>query len=321
MRFSIIVPMYNVEKYAKKCIESILIQSYDNYELIIVDDGSTDQTAAIIDSFAKKNSRILPIHKANGGLVSARKIGAKIARGEYIIIVDGDDWVDKDYLFYLNKIINKHHPDMICCNYYQNSTIKENKYNHLNEGMNYRSDIQAYMNDSLFDILPTLWAKAIKNSLYKRFQLKVSNIISMGEDSVVTIPMLTKCNSVYISRECFYHYRYNPNSMTKTKNRLISGCAALKRIDLLSKEIPQFSSKDQHLSAYTAHALIGVAISYFRNYDYFLSCKKIRKLLNTDIILKYMKIFPLFGTKQEIVAWILLKYRCFVIIKLLSIIW
>ena len=107
MRFSVIVPMYNVEDYAKKCIESILVQSFRDFELIIVNDGSKDGTSKIINYYKNINN-VVVIHKENGGLVSARKKGISVAKGDYIIIVDGDDWIDSNYLFYLNKIISKY---------------------------------------------------------------------------------------------------------------------------------------------------------------------------------------------------------------------
>ena len=96
--FSIIVAIYKVEKYLSQCIESILAQSYKNFELILVDDGSPDNCPVICDEYAKTDSRIKVVHKNNGGLVSARKAGIEIASGEYICFVDGDDFVQYDML-------------------------------------------------------------------------------------------------------------------------------------------------------------------------------------------------------------------------------
>ena len=96
--FSVVVPMYNVEEYAKRCIESVLLQTYKDFELILVDDGSKDSTSRIIDEYAAKDVRIRVIHKENGGLVSARKVGASTACGEYIVPLDGDDWLHNESL-------------------------------------------------------------------------------------------------------------------------------------------------------------------------------------------------------------------------------
>ena len=94
--FSIIVPIFNVSAYVRKCIESIVNQTYQNLDIILVDDGSTDDSGVICDEYAEKDSRIRVIHKTNGGLVSARKAGINIAKGEYSLYVDGDDWIEND---------------------------------------------------------------------------------------------------------------------------------------------------------------------------------------------------------------------------------
>ena len=91
MLFSVIVPIYNIEKYIRRCIDSVLLQSFTDFELILVDDGSPDRCGAICDEYAKKDERIKVIHKENGGLVSARQAGIKVASGDYIFHLDGDD--------------------------------------------------------------------------------------------------------------------------------------------------------------------------------------------------------------------------------------
>lgn len=98
MMFSVIVPIYNVQEYLEKCIESILEQSYKDFELLLIDDESTDQSAEICDAYAKKDNRIVVIHKTNGGVSAARNTGIRNAKGNYVVFVDGDDFIDKDYL-------------------------------------------------------------------------------------------------------------------------------------------------------------------------------------------------------------------------------
>ena len=95
---SVIVPVYNTEKYLPECIESVLFQSYTDFELLLIDDGSTDGSGLICDEYARKDFRIKVVHKSNGGVSSARNEGLDIARGEYVCFVDSDDWVCKDYL-------------------------------------------------------------------------------------------------------------------------------------------------------------------------------------------------------------------------------
>ncbi len=115
--FSVIVPIYKVEAFLEKCIESILQQTYENFELILVDDGSPDNCPLICDRYSKKDVRIRTIHKLNGGLVSARNTGLLSAVGDYICYVDGDDWLVPDALQKVKEnAIDKYHPDMIIYN-------------------------------------------------------------------------------------------------------------------------------------------------------------------------------------------------------------
>lgn len=110
---SIIVPIYKIEDYLPQCIESILAQNYSEFELILVDDGSPDDCPAICEDYSKKDSRIKVIHKSNGGLVSARKAGLRIAQGEYIGYVDGDDWIEPDFYERLMRKAEESNADIV----------------------------------------------------------------------------------------------------------------------------------------------------------------------------------------------------------------
>ena len=122
---SIIVPVYNVEKFIFKTVNSILNQDYKNIEIILVDDGSPDNSARIIDELAKKDNRIVCVHKENGGVSSARNAGLKIATGEYVTFIDGDDWVEPNYVSYLLNLVEKNKCE-----------IGMNKNNYSDDNMN-----------------------------------------------------------------------------------------------------------------------------------------------------------------------------------------
>ena len=117
MFFSVIVPIYNIEKYLPRCIDSVLAQSFDDFELILVDDGSPDNCPKICDEYAVKDARIKVIHKENGGLVSARQVGIKKAVGDYVFHLDGDDAVCNDALESAYKIINETNADIVSFSY------------------------------------------------------------------------------------------------------------------------------------------------------------------------------------------------------------
>ena len=106
-KVSVIVPIYNVERYIDKCVRSLMLQDYGNIEIILVDDGSPDNSGRIIDELSKEDNRIIVIHKANGGVSTARNAGLLQATGEYVMFVDSDDWVEKDYVSYFLDIVQK----------------------------------------------------------------------------------------------------------------------------------------------------------------------------------------------------------------------
>ncbi len=120
MLISVIVPVYNVENYLRKCLDSIINQTYKNVEIIIVDDGSTDGCGAICDEYAKKDSRVNVLHKTNGGVSSARNLGIYEAGGEYICFVDGDDWLELDYFAEVVQVLKEERPVLLL-----NNTVKE----------------------------------------------------------------------------------------------------------------------------------------------------------------------------------------------------
>lgn len=221
---SIIVPIYNVERYLCQCIESILSQTFIDFELILVDDGSTDKSSYLCDDYSIKDLRIKVIHKINGGLVSARKAGLDIAVGEYIGFVDGDDWIEPDMYEKLYKSI-KRDEDIVICGFYINYPDKELVLSQDNLGFHDKESLikniyptmlykDGYYN---FGIMPTLCNKIIKHELILKHLSNVDNEITIGEDAACTFPCILEANAVYIIGDCFlYHYRQNRYSMTKS---------------------------------------------------------------------------------------------------------
>ena len=114
---SVIVPVYNVEKYIAACVDSILAQTYTNLEILLVDDGSTDSSGALCDEYARRDVRVRVIHQENGGLSDARNTGMQSAQGTYFAFVDSDDFIAGDYIAYLYGMIEKHHAQIAVCGY------------------------------------------------------------------------------------------------------------------------------------------------------------------------------------------------------------
>ena len=228
MKFSIVVPIYKVEKYLSQCIESILSQTYENFELILVDDGSPDSCPNICDEYAKKDDRVRVIHKKNGGLVSARKAGLEIARGDYVCFVDGDDFVSFDMLESYEKELARNRVDVICTGY--SEYCNADKITRVPQKMAYgvydknklQSEIYPKMLSTKpfysFYMCPTVWSKCFRRSLCEEAIKDVPNNISMGEDVAVVYHALLKADSISVIDYCGYMYRQIPTSMSRTRD-------------------------------------------------------------------------------------------------------
>lgn len=215
--FSIIIPIYKVEEYIDRCVESVLNQNLDNIEIILVDDGSPDRCPEICDNYALKDSRIKVIHKKNGGLSDARNAGIEIAKGKYIVFVDSDDYITENSLEKISPF-TKDEPDIIVCD---GKTIGGN-YNlkHLDEfkeiSMNGEDFLYYLMTNG--NMIITAWCNIYKkdflNDYYFRFKYGI-----LHEDEEFTPRVFLKAKSVVYSGVDFYRYIIRENSITTQKDR------------------------------------------------------------------------------------------------------
>ncbi len=220
---SFIVPIYNVEPYLRKCVKSIINQTYKNIEIILVDDGSPDNCPKICDEYASIDSRIVVIHKANGGLVSARKAGISVATGDYICYVDGDDWISPIMAEKFHAAIIDDKPDIVCCGDIE-VFPKCNIYkpHPEREGFYQKHDIIADIYPSLIHRADGYYfdcgtpGKCVKACLTKSKYSLVNNSVCMGEDFIYITSVITSANSLYIIKDCFYYYRQQPKSITRS---------------------------------------------------------------------------------------------------------
>ena len=228
-RFSIIVPIYKVEAYLAECIESILNQSFGDFELILVDDGSPDGCGAICDAYQARDSRIQVIHKQNGGLVSARKAGTRQTRAQYILNVDGDDRMEAGALERIDAALREHHdPDMLCFGYKRISEKGEERsrlHDPLPEG-EYRADTgklgeackgfllaRTSAGIRIPGFIHAIWSKAIRRELVAPLQEAVPDGIRNGEDAAVVIPTAYRCSSIVVLHDALYGYRMRESSL------------------------------------------------------------------------------------------------------------
>lgn len=224
---SIVVPIYNVEHFLVQCIESLVQQTYSNIEIVLVDDGSQDRSGDICDLYAKRDGRIVVIHQKNGGVTSARKAGIKIARGNYLMFVDGDDWVDTCICEELLNAICEHHTQSAICGYareYVNSSLPTILYkeNIVLKGVYIARRICGLIGEELaspekLDALSTMWGRLYSLELVRNIKMLDVDEVGSAEDAFWNIEAYLRIeNAVYIGR-AYYHYRKEyASSITST---------------------------------------------------------------------------------------------------------
>ena len=219
---TIIIPVYNISIYLEKCIASVVNQTYKNLQIILVDDGSTDGSGEICDRYASSDKRIKVIHKPNGGLVSARKAGLEVATGEYVIYVDGDDWIEQDFCETLMKEMLSSEADLVETDIYMD--MGDESITILSKIEYGRYDVNDIFKIMLCDenfnecrLKAYLVTKMFKRELLERVQYAVDEQITFGEDVAVTYPYVLQCKKISILNYSGYHYVQHLSSMVYTK--------------------------------------------------------------------------------------------------------
>lgn len=217
---SIVVPVYNVENFLEKCLESMINQTYKNIQIILVDDGSTDKSGHYCDNYLKKDNRITVIHKKNGGLSDARNAGIKEAKGKYITFVDSDDYLDLDYIEYLYNLIKNHNTNISFCRHrIVTETRKEEKSNHECKKTKRISKTCAlkeilYGND--FEV--SAWAKMYLTEQFSNIKYPKGKLF---EDNATTYKLIEKNDYIAIGYEQKYNYLIRNGSITN-RNKVFS---------------------------------------------------------------------------------------------------
>lgn len=254
---SVIVPVYNAEKYLRECLDSIVNQTYKNIEIILVDDGSTDGSGAICDEYADKDSRIRVIHSVNKGVTAARTNAFKHSTGEYITFVDADDFLDCNMLKIMSEKITENNTDLLACQY-----INYNNETQSVEESLIRPPIGVYDKQDIVDLLkngflynekigmavmsPFLWTKLIKRE-FVQGALNVEKGLTYNEDQVGVFSLLLGINSMTIIPDYLYYYRHHSVQATAVYNsnlweRIAASMQRFKDLDkdkYLKTQLPQ----------------------------------------------------------------------------------
>ncbi len=314
--YSIIVPIYKVETYLTQCIESILSQTYESFEVILVDDGSPDNCPKICDKYAKIDSRVKVIHKENGGLISARKAGLNVANGEYICFVDGDDFISCDMLENYEKILSKQKVDIICTGYstyYDNDNIvsvSQKVSNGYFDHKGLKEEIYPTMLSVepfyTYKIIPTVWSKCIRKDIAIVTYKDIPNDISLGEDVVATYPALLKSSSMYVIDYNGYMYRQNPNSMTHVYDPKLY--KKINNLIVYLKDVENTSGwkANSQIDEYMLYLLIIAKSNEFKfnNIDTYRNKKrKFKRYLNNSIFRQVVKNVRISGLKNNFILY------------------
>ena len=202
-KVSVIIPVYNVEAYLRKCLDSVVNQTLKDIEIICVDDGSTDGSAAILEEYAAKDVRIKIIKQENTGVNVARKEGLKLATGEWITFCDADDWLEQDAIAEMVNVAKQEDADCVCCGMlrdWRNGTSVFRPFDEMGPSDTYN---------------------AVVNKLFKRNlleNLKMDESVSLGEDLMVSAQAMAKAKKIAVLEKGFYHYCENSSSMTHVQN-------------------------------------------------------------------------------------------------------
>lgn len=220
LKMSVVIPVYNVERYLENMINSILMQNFDNYELLLIDDGSTDRSGLICDEIADKDDRVRVFHITNGGVSNARNFGLAKATGEYIYFADSDDFLERGMFNCFATIVDKEQPDIVMCGSLQinekrntSTVIAPRVETYLKD----RDCISKYLDqiplDEMKCLIHYVWNKWYKREFLLKKHLLFSPRLSLGEDYVFNCTAIKAATDIYMVPNTFYHYFIRKNSL------------------------------------------------------------------------------------------------------------
>lgn len=303
MKISIIVPVYNVEQYLDECINSVLYQSFGDYELILINDGSTDRSGEICDYYAKKDARVKVFHTANAGVSAARNLGLLYATGEWIIFLDSDDKIGVDYFKFLedSDFLNA---DWIFTNVTKfNENTQESLVDFPFAVLEKPIFLEKY---KLFPTFSAPWAKFFKREIIINMGLKFDTDLHLGEDAVFNLEYLYHVKIVKLTNFGIYWYRDIPNSLGKKKLNLIEDADIYNRLkQLLEKQNLAPHKIERHLS----YAILRYFSSILNSTDNFsIRIKHLTQLLKDHNAYIYNNNLKEHGSMYFLNP--LIKYRC-----------
>ncbi len=224
---SIIIPVYNAEEYLPACLDSVLAQTFTDYEVIVVDDGSTDRSAAICDEYAASHDRIRCLHQPNGGHTAARQNGLRVSQGQYIAFVDSDDWVAPEMYERMCAAAMESSADIVHCNFTAVMPHKEKVcgipfpagfYDKTQLTRTVYPNMIYFGTFFVFGVAPNLWNKLFRRDILEKYLFRLPHDIIVGEDGPVTYACMLEASGIYFCDEAYYYYRSNAGSLSHKMN-------------------------------------------------------------------------------------------------------
>lgn len=331
-KFSIIIPIYKVPiNLLKRCINSAINQTYNDIDIVLIDDGSPDECGRICDEFKSNDKRICVIHKANGGLSSARNAGVRMSRGEYIMFVDGDDWLQNNTCEKMISIIDKYEPDVIMFAMTKDYLFHSEPYHYyLKDDYMYVDEECKWLRNQILNYnsnIATVATKIIKKDLLESNNIFHREELKQGAEGIVfNFDLFKYVKKVYFTNKIFYHYTYNNSSITAMFNER-DAYLVLKCFEYIKKSIENDNEKEL-LETYrnrVVYAVTAAVISGFfnpeNNCEFKDKCIKCTKYLNNDIAKDSLENATLKGfTIQRRIVVFLIKNRFYHLLNVLGII-
>lgn len=312
---SIIIPIYNSEKYLKQCLQSIKNQSYKKLEIILIDDGSTDSSGRICDQFEKEDCRCKVRHIKNQGVSNARNCGIKIAVGTYMMFIDSDDWIPVDYVKNLMTAIKKDKYDLAACPIY--GQIKKEWKDFSFDFHQYDSDKFLFLSENYFLYGPV--CKIYLSMIIKENQILFPKEISYGEDLIFNVEYLKKCQKIFITNQTFYNYRLENEDSLSRKYREDQFVMEKILNDKLFELIKIKGIKDEKLEKYYYRRIVDSAYNIILKNEKNVFWEKyrfIKNILNDAILEVALKKGDTEGYSQKILN--LMKRKSSIILTILS---
>lgn len=303
---SIVVPIYNVKKYLEKCIDSLRRQSYKNIEILLIDDGSTDGSSKIVDKYARLDSRVIAIHKPNGGLSDARNVGIDNHKGKYIFFIDSDDYIHQDTIQILMDVAIKTNADIVECGVKYVDDDSQLKW----ETNSVAFDLKPYNHDEAvkrilsYEFKIMAWNKLYKSELFSDIRFPVGKI---HEDEFTTPYLVDKCKIyVTINNELYAYVQRNNSIMNNKFNYSRLDCieAHEKRINYFNKKYNYIYDNEMNYRYFIS--LVNLKVLMGNEYKNSIVCEKLKEefvlLVKTDskIGIKIKGLMYYFFSKQMI---------------------